>query len=866
MELTGWCFDASSSEPTQARLLVADQIYPCESGLPRSDVAADFPGLPQAAVSGFRFRGWVPLGYHQAHLEVGGNQQGWRRVKSLPYCSELGPLIGGIDSPEGDTIEEGFTQISGWALHPQDLIEELYLQAGGVSVKCEYGLARPDVLRAFPKLPQARLAGFACRVELREGRITFRLKARLRSGLVVIHPSHKTVFVKSENARAVLHLLDQERASLLKFPAPDKPKVSIIIPVFNQIAVTLLCLKSIYDHTSGSNHEVIVVDDLSEETTNHCLQRVEGLRLLKNKTNQGFLRSSNAGAAAARGEYLLFLNNDTEVTSGWREALLRVFELRADAGLVGAKLLFPDGRLQEAGGIMWRDASGVNYGKWDNPDKPEYNYLREVDYCSGACILLKKSLFERLGAFDPIYAPAYYEDTDLAFKVRKARRKVYYQPFSAVVHHEGVSSGTSLESGVKSYQLVNQTKFRTKWADTLSHHLEGDATHLRGAQARGPKLRALVVDARVLCPDQDAGSLRMLSVILILQELGFQVTFVPHNLVHVSPYTERMQELGIEFLHSPFFPGFDAFFAERGKEFDVVIISRAEVTEAVLPFCRKHIPNTPVIFDTVDLHFLRGQREAELTRDEDKRKRAAEMEKLELGLSSACDAVVVVSTEETRILKKRLPGNRVALISMIHEVQSVIAPYNSRRDCLFIGGFEHTPNVDAMLWFASKIMPRVIQKLPELRLHIIGSKMPDRIRSLASKNIVTHGYVEHIEPFLQSCLVSVAPLRFGAGVKGKITQSMSWGLPVVSTAIGAEGMHLTHDKNVLVADQAAAFAKHILQLHRDPDLWWRLSQNGLKTIQKYFSVAAAKDNLRQLLLDLGIPGVRARTAGDRPGL
>jgi glycosyltransferase involved in cell wall biosynthesis len=488
--------------------------------------------------------------------------------------------------------------------------------------------------------------------------------------------------------------------------------------------------------------------------------------------------------------------------------------------------------------------------------------VREVDYCSGACLLVRKAVFQQLGGFDPIYAPAYYEDADLAFKVRKAGLKTYYQPFSVVIHHEGQTCGTSTESGVKRYQPINQTKFRAKWAGALARQLTSDASHLAGARQRGPGLRVLVIDARVLCPDQDAGSLRMLSLLLIFQELGLQVTFVPENLLRVSPYTERMQELGIECLHFPFLPGFDTFFAERGKEFDIIVLSRAHVAEEMLPLCRKHTPDTPVVFDTVDLHFLRGHREADLTQDETKRKRAAEMEALELGVGAASDAVVVVSTEETKILKERLPGHRVALISMIHDIQTEIPAYSARRDCLFVGGFEHTPNLDAMLWFSLEIMPLIREQLPDAKLHIIGSKMPESIRSLASGHIITHGYVEYIEPFLKSCLLSVAPLRYGAGVKGKITQSMSWGLPVVSTPIGAEGMHLEHEKNVLVADNAALFAKHIVRLHRDRELWQRLSQNGLRTIEEHFSMAAAKRSTQELLVQLHV--LPSTSNQDRP--
>src|SRR5206468_1794360 len=160
--------------------------------------------------------------------------------------------------------------------------------------------------------------------------------------------------------------------------------------------------------------------------------------------NQGFIASSMDGARVSKGHYLLFLNNDTIVRRGWLRALLGTLESHPRAGLVGAKLLFPDGCLQEAGGVVWRDGSAWNYGRMDDPQKPEYNYVREVDYCSGACILIPRDLFFACGGFDTRYMPAYYEDTDLAFAVRRAGRQGLYQPRAGVIHLGGMTAGTGV--------------------------------------------------------------------------------------------------------------------------------------------------------------------------------------------------------------------------------------------------------------------------------------------------------------------------------------------------------------------------------------------------------------------------------------
>ena len=331
----------------------------------------------------------------------------------------------------------------------------------------------------------------------------------------------------------------------LRFAVHEQPKVSIIIPVFNQFEFTHACLSSLQRHEDGTATEVIVVDDRSTDATPELIPKIPGLVYLRNDSNSGFIASCNHGAKKARGEYLLFLNNDTVVTAGWLKALLETFEINPEAGLVGSKLVYPDGRLQEAGGIIWRDGSGWNRGKFQDARDPEYNYLREVDYCSGASLIIPRSLFGELGGFDPRYSPAYYEDTDLAFRVRARGHKVFYQPLSAVVHYEGITSGKDVSRGVKQYQEVNRATFVSTWADQLLRHPENGDVAAWEAPAEG-RQRILVIDHHLPLADRDSGSLRMFQLLSILSREGHRVTFIPDNLADIPPYGDRLRERGVQ--------------------------------------------------------------------------------------------------------------------------------------------------------------------------------------------------------------------------------------------------------------------------------------------------------------------------------
>lgn len=637
----------------------------------------------------------------------------------------------------------------------------------------------------------------------------------------------------------------------LRLQAPPLPRASIIIPVYGKLDFTMACLRSLARSGDATLFEVIVVDDGSPDDTPHVLPGVPGLRYLRNASNLGFVGACNVGAAIARGEFVVFLNNDTTVRPGWLDALLSTFAKYPDTGLAGAKLVYPDGRLQEAGGMIFADGSGWNYGRFEDPDHPRFGFVREVDYCSGAAIALPRRLFDKLGGFDDHYSPAYYEDTDLAMRVRSEGLKVRYQPAAEVVHHEGVTSGTDTRVGVKRHQITNQAKFLARWRDVLAAEHAPAGSNANKTSERGRAFKVLVLDACTPTPDKDSGSLRMTAILRLLRELGCSVVFFPENRAHDGRYTEALQQMGVEAWWHPYLGDIPSWLAEHGPSFDLVIASRHYVIEPVLPLLRTHARRAHLVFDTVDLHYLRELREASHAGNASLQRRAERTRHTELALIGSVDSTWVVSDAELRLLQAELPAANVCILSNIHEVNGPGRPRDERTDILFVGSYRHPPNVDAANWLVGDILPRIRDRLPGVRLHLVGGDAPEDVVALGNQpGVVFHGYVPDLGPLLEGSRIGLAPLRYGAGVKGKVNQALAHGLPVVATSCAVEGMFLADGDDVLVADDSEAFATAVVRLYEDPALWARLAEGGLENTRKHFSSEAARKTLRTLLASL----------------
>lgn len=647
-------------------------------------------------------------------------------------------------------------------------------------------------------------------------------------------------------------------------PRATNPVVSVIILVGGNWGYTRRCLRFVAGHSATVPFEVIVVDDRRADTSAQKLADCDGVRLVRAERPLGFADACNLAAENARGAHLFFLDKATEVTESWLDTLVCTVERDEAIGLVGAKSVYPDGRMREAGGIIWSDGTGWSFGRGGDPAGAEFNTLRDVDYCSDAAILVRAEVFDRVGGFDRRFAPAHYEDTDLAFAVRDAGYRTVVQPRAVVVQHEERSPDTEPDGDTRSPEApdANRETFRVKWAETLAvEQLPGPSArnlwlgHQRGAHGHHSPL-VLVKGDQV--PDAQSSSGRLRRLLTQFRALGCRVVFFPGNHGRPEPHTTQLQQLGVTVL-----PGSElqrAFLQEVGSEISLALLSGPQVAWSLVERLRTRAPRALIVYDAVDVRFSWLGQQAELAAElgdaeqaEALRREALASRQLELGLARCCDVTLVTSDAERDVLAEFEPAADLRVVSNAYEVgRAPVRPQDSH-DVVFAGDIEHPPNLDAARWAAREVMPLVWEHFPDAELHVTSSNSIGPPHELETPGVTVHGPMAGPDAWYAGGRVTLAPLRFGIGAHGVVGESLAAGVPVVGTSAAVEGLRLGQGDGVQLAEDAAGLAAAVVNLLADDASWQRTSNAGRDVLAARFGSGIFRDEIRDLLESAGVP-------------
>ncbi|OJA26972.1 glycosyltransferase [Burkholderia ubonensis] len=619
---------------------------------------------------------------------------------------------------------------------------------------------------------------------------------------------------------------------VFEFAEHDSPVVSIVSLLYNKSHLTEKFLVSLSDNITVP-FQLILLDNASSDDTPQLLDRVRGAVVLRSSANLQFIKGNNLATVAATGKYLLFLNNDTEVKKGTVESMIETIESEPNCYGVAAKIVFPTGLLQEAGSIIWSNGSCYGYGRGQSPDLPEFNYRREVDYGSAACLLVRRDKFVELGGFDNRYAPAYYEDTDLCMKLRKAGGTIIYDPRAEIVHHEYSSS--SPEAAIAKMQ-EREVLFRDKWQAELSRHAQPDLANALQARDRRTMKTLLYIDDRIPTPDQGAGWPRAFGILKVLSKL-FKVTVFPkQDRQPRQPWTRQLQEMGVECIYDE--RSFEEFSASRAGYYDVVFASRPHNLDQTLADLDKHFPTAKVVYDAEALFYARDRIKRRL-RGMPEDEGFIESVRKELTLLDSADSIILVSEGEVRTVQEERRAFGFSELLNVHVIGHGIEPepqtpgFDGRADILFVGAFhgEDTPNEDAMLYFVDEVFPRVRERL-DCRLLVAGPTPPASLREREGDSIKVLGFIEDIRPLYQSAKVFVIPHRFAGGIAWKLSETMAMGLPSVCTPLIANQFGFDDNGPVMIGQDPQDFADKVVALYNDRELWQRKRDKSFDYIRR----------------------------------
>ena len=615
------------------------------------------------------------------------------------------------------------------------------------------------------------------------------------------------------------------------FCSETTPRVSILLVLYNQAPLTFLCLQSV-KRTVPDCYELVIVDNNSDDQTGLLLERLDGVKIIKNDTNTGFVKAVNQGVNECSGRALLLLNNDAILHERAVDFALNRLDSSDDIGAVGGKILLLDGSLQEAGSQIFSDGSCAGYGRGDDPNKPEYQFCRDVDYCSGAFLLTSRELFVEMGKFDLDFAPAYYEESDFCLRLAKRNYRVVYEPKSVLTHYEFASSGGYDRAA--QLQIAHKKIIQEKHSDLLIQKLKESALESRSV-SRGEKI--LFIDDRVPHAGLGSGYPRCKEIIMLLADGGFDITFYP-----LTRPTEDWEDVyatlptNIEVMLDRGIDGLENFLFERMGYYDTIIISRDHNMRFFLRATvarQELIKGIRIIYDAEAVVAPRRVLRRELLGEEVTEVEKKKLLKNEVSLATGADRVITVSEKEASYYQS-YGFEATTVLGHSLNPQPTPRDFSDRKDILFVGALrdDESPNVDSLLWFCSDIFPVLLQRNKDLRLVVVGDSSAPSLDTVKHKNIDFLGRVEDLSDIYNQARIFVAPTRFAAGIPHKIHEAASRGVPTVATGLLTAQLGWSHEEELLSADNAEDFVCQCDRLLNEKDLWSSLRTTAFAAVKR----------------------------------
>ena len=655
----------------------------------------------------------------------------------------------------------------------------------------------------------------------------------------------KAIFDQQANTELEAFFTDGGK---LTVPKAESPVLSVLLVFYNQAHLSLLCLRALLEHADVP-FELIVVDNASSDRTGDLLDRLDNVKLIRNSENLGFVKAVNQGAELAEAEFLLLLNNDAFIEPGALGAALAVLREDPGAGAVGGRIELLDGKLQEAGNIVWRDGSCAGYGRGADPEDGAFRFRRETDYCSGAFLMFGTARFRDLGGFDEAFAPAYYEESDFCLRLRQQGLRIIYQPRARVRHYEFASTGGI--NAAAALQEKNRALFREKHARYLESRPKADPARIVHARTSNDYPNLLLIDDAVPHTSLGGGYPRCRSIITLLSRMPLNVSFFPLHFPNDN-WEEVYRTLpeNVEVLLNRGRSGLADLLTERTGFYRHVMISRPTnmaFFNGVLGTLSKAARQFNIIYDAEAVfagrEIIWRELQGECIGDDEKKRIISG----ELALSDDASAVITVSEAEAELFREH-GRDQVVVLGHGLEPAPDPAPFDSRRGLLFVGALkdEHSPNVDSLLWFVCNALPLIERDIPEVELLVAGIAAAPSLVSIERSNIHMKGRLESLDAVYRDCRVFIAPTRFAAGIPHKVHEAAANGVPAVVTPLLARQLGWRHEQEVLVGEDPESFARQCVRLHSDADLWQRLSSGGREAVARDCSEERFRQTLEQV--------------------